>query len=126
MIMRILITLALVAAGTVRIAGGDPAEGVGFIAASLIMFALLSRRTLRRRQRETRGEVLQDERDLFVAGRAAIFTVRFVLAVLTAALLASLFAGGARIGPLQGILGLAAALVSGSYFFSYLLIRRRS
>jgi hypothetical protein len=126
MIMRILITLALVAAGAVRIAGGDLAEGLGFIAGSVIAFAVLGRRTLRLKQKQARGEVLHDERDYFTAGKAAVFTVRLVLAALTVALLLSLFAGGAHIGPLQALLGLTAAFVSGCYFFAYLLIRRRS
>ena len=126
MIMRILITLALVAAGAVRIASGGLADGIGFIAASLITFVLLSRRTHRLKQREVRGEVVHDERDLYVAGKAAIFTVRFILAALTVALLASLLVSGARVGPLQGGLGVATAFVSGSYFFSYLLIRKRT
>ena len=77
-------------------------------------------------QREVRGEVVHDERDLYVAGKAAIFTVRFILAALTVALLASLLVSGARVGPLQGGLGVATAFVSGSYFFSYLLIRKRT
>jgi hypothetical protein len=126
MIMRILITLALVAAGAVRIASGGVAEGVGFIAGSVITCALLGRRTHRLRQQEARGEVVHDERDAYAAGKAAIFTVRFILAALTLVLLSSLFVSGARVGPLQGGLGVATVFVSGSYFFSYLLIRKRT
>lgn len=126
MIMRILITLALTAAGVVRIAGGGLAEGIGFIAGSLIVGALLGRRDYRLRRREAAGEVVHDERDFYVAGKAAVFTVRLVLAALTAALLVSLFLSGAQVGPLQILLGIAAAFVSGSYTLSYLLIRRRT
>lgn len=126
MIMRVLITLALVAAGVVRMTSGDMPEGIGFIAGSVIAGVLLGRRDHRLRQREERGEIIHDERDFYVAGRAAMFTVRLVLAVLTAARLLSLFAEGARVGPLQALLGAGTALVSGSYFLSYLLIRRRS
>ena len=78
------------------------AEGIGFIAASLITFTVLSRRTIG----SSSGKL----------GAAA----------LTVALLFSLFVSDAQIGPLQALLGPATAFVSGTYFISYILIRKRT
>ena len=72
------------AAGVVRIIDGDAASGTSFLAACLGVVAVATILQQRKsRQAKETDMVLYDERNEIRAGKAALFTVRVLLAVLT-------------------------------------------
>ena len=83
-IIKALFIFALLAAGAIRIIDGDAASGTSFLAATLGVVAVATILQQRRsRQAKETDTVLYDERDEIRAGKAALFTVRVLLFVLT-------------------------------------------
>ena len=119
--IQIAILVALIGAGVTRIVRGDAASGWSFLISSLgaLTVTTVLRRSRTRRSTEA-GTVPYDERNVENAGRAALFTVRAVLGVLTVAMLL-LFAAGPDwrlpvIVPVGGTLFMLSLVLRVSYW----------
>ena len=120
-VVYVLFVIALIAAGVVRICADDVVSGTSFLVASLGVFTVtkvLERRRVR--QSEESGMVPYDERDESRAGKAALFTLRILLLLLTMTMLI-VYAVGLNweipvIVPVGIILFLASLLLRVSYW----------
>lgn len=87
-VVYVMLVIALIAAGAVRICAGDVVSGTSFLVTCLVVFTaakVLERRRVRKSKES--GMVPYDERDEARAGKAALFTLRILLLLLTVTML---------------------------------------
>ncbi len=124
--VQVVFIVAMIIAGAVRIAAGDVASGSSFLIAGLgvVTVASIGRRRKRRRAEE-REMVLYDERDVMMAGKAALFTVRVTLFILSGVMLVTFAVNPDWEIPVIFSLGIVLFLSSALLRVSYLIYRRQ-
>ena len=104
---------------------GEGAVGIGLTAGSAAGGAAELLRIRRQRRILAAGDVLYDERDVQIAGRAAIMTVRVLMGVLSLALLAVVVTDFSWNPPLLPVLGILMGMIYLTYSLGYVIRRRR-
>ena len=104
---------------------GRYASAIGFCSGSAAGVVVRLTRRARIKAIEARGDVPWDERDLRIAGKSAMFTIRVLIIVLSLGLLAVFLAAPETTVPVVPAAGVFVAVLAVVYAVSYRVMRKR-